>query len=151
MLPDSLTLAVYRQNPGNSQLRVSSVRSHLIYGRPDQPYPIQPLPVFSSDEPNYRLFYQTNMECRKRPLQASPGACDSSRTPKKRVSVVRPSDSDYLRWGVDEICQYLRREGLGEWEEAFRGCSHASFSSLSWPKYGRSDERRSVLRGCDAS
>uniref|UniRef100_A0AAQ5ZFC7 Deoxynucleoside triphosphate triphosphohydrolase SAMHD1 n=1 Tax=Amphiprion ocellaris TaxID=80972 RepID=A0AAQ5ZFC7_AMPOC len=28
--------------------------------------------------------------------------------------------SDYMQWGVEETCQYLRREGLREWEDKFR-------------------------------
>lgn len=36
------------------------------------------------------------------------------------MSVVRVSDSDYMQWGVEEMCQYLRREGLGEWVDTFK-------------------------------
>lgn len=59
------------------------------------------------------------MDKRKRQLDE---AHDDLKTPEKRVSVVRRlQDSDYMHWGVDETCQYLRREGLREWEDAFRG------------------------------
>ncbi|XP_031172324.1 deoxynucleoside triphosphate triphosphohydrolase SAMHD1 [Sander lucioperca] len=59
------------------------------------------------------------MENRKRPLgEVNPN--DSFKTPEKRVSVVRLLDSDYMRWGVEETCRYLRGEGLGEWEDTFK-------------------------------
>ncbi|XP_040914585.1 deoxynucleoside triphosphate triphosphohydrolase SAMHD1 [Toxotes jaculatrix] len=60
------------------------------------------------------------MESRKRPLEEDSSNSDSCKTPEKRMSLVRPLDSDYTRWGVEETCQYLRREELGEWENAFR-------------------------------
>ncbi|XP_071332522.1 deoxynucleoside triphosphate triphosphohydrolase SAMHD1-like [Trachinotus anak] len=60
------------------------------------------------------------MENRKRPLDAVSSPGDSFKTPEKRVSVVPALDSDYMRWGVEETCQYLRREGLVEWENTFR-------------------------------
>ncbi|XP_077937784.1 deoxynucleoside triphosphate triphosphohydrolase SAMHD1-like isoform X2 [Gasterosteus aculeatus] len=31
-----------------------------------------------------------------------------------------PEMAGYVRWGVEETCQYLRDEGLGEWEVTFR-------------------------------
>lgn len=37
------------------------------------------------------------------------------------MSVVRVSDSDYMQWGVEEMCRYLQREGLGEWVDTFKG------------------------------
>ncbi|XP_018526907.1 deoxynucleoside triphosphate triphosphohydrolase SAMHD1-like [Lates calcarifer] len=58
------------------------------------------------------------MENRKRPLEAV--SSTGFKTPEKRVSMVRLQDSDYMRWGVEETCQYLRREGLGAWENKFR-------------------------------
>ncbi|KAK2851501.1 hypothetical protein Q5P01_007777 [Channa striata] len=65
------------------------------------------------------------MDNRKRPLAAVAGRSDSFKTPEKRVSMVPVPvpvpDSDYTRWGVEETCLYLRREGLGQWEDAFRG------------------------------
>ncbi|XP_053172853.1 deoxynucleoside triphosphate triphosphohydrolase SAMHD1 [Scomber japonicus] len=60
------------------------------------------------------------MESRKRPLEADLTADCSFKTPEKRVSVVPLHDSDYMRWGVEGTCQYLRREGLEEWEDIFR-------------------------------
>ncbi|XP_070825444.1 deoxynucleoside triphosphate triphosphohydrolase SAMHD1-like [Chaetodon trifascialis] len=60
------------------------------------------------------------MESRKRPANALLTPCDGFKTPEKRVAVDRLQDSDYMRWGVEETCGYLRREGLGEWEETFR-------------------------------
>ncbi|XP_034028467.1 deoxynucleoside triphosphate triphosphohydrolase SAMHD1 [Thalassophryne amazonica] len=57
------------------------------------------------------------MASRKRPLEV---AENSFRTPEKRVSDVPQSDSDYGRWGVEETCQFLRREGLQQWEDKFR-------------------------------
>ncbi|KAM9856088.1 deoxynucleoside triphosphate triphosphohydrolase SAMHD1 [Aulostomus maculatus] len=62
------------------------------------------------------------MESRKRPLEASVSRGSSLQTPEKRVSEARlqDSDSDYMRWGVEETCQFLRREELGAWEDTFR-------------------------------
>ncbi|XP_034551820.1 deoxynucleoside triphosphate triphosphohydrolase SAMHD1 [Notolabrus celidotus] len=60
------------------------------------------------------------MENRKRPFGAVSTPDDSFKTPEKRVSVVRLQDYDYMQWGVDETCRYLRREGLEEWEDAFK-------------------------------
>ncbi|XP_068191639.1 deoxynucleoside triphosphate triphosphohydrolase SAMHD1 [Antennarius striatus] len=61
------------------------------------------------------------MENRKRPLKADLTPGDSLQTPAKRESAERRlQDSDYMRWGVEETCQYLRREGVGEWEDNFR-------------------------------
>ncbi|XP_003438935.3 deoxynucleoside triphosphate triphosphohydrolase SAMHD1 [Oreochromis niloticus] len=60
------------------------------------------------------------MENRKRPLAAVSSPDDSFKTPEKKVSVVRVSDSDYMQWGVEEMCQYLRREDLGEWVDTFK-------------------------------
>uniref|UniRef100_A0A4W6F7X9 Deoxynucleoside triphosphate triphosphohydrolase SAMHD1 n=1 Tax=Lates calcarifer TaxID=8187 RepID=A0A4W6F7X9_LATCA len=66
------------------------------------------------------------MENRKRPLEAV--SSTGFKTPEKRVSMVRLQDSDYMRWGVEETCQYLRREGLGAWENKFRGlCSETAY------------------------
>ncbi|XP_041801150.1 deoxynucleoside triphosphate triphosphohydrolase SAMHD1 [Chelmon rostratus] len=60
------------------------------------------------------------MESRKRPLATVLTPNDGFKTPEKRVAAVRLQDSDYMRWGVEETCLYLRREDLGEWEEKFR-------------------------------
>lgn len=60
------------------------------------------------------------MENRKRQLEAVLSPDDSFETPEKKVSAVRLPDSDYTQWGVEETCRYLRREGLGEWEDKFR-------------------------------
>ncbi|XP_005940298.1 deoxynucleoside triphosphate triphosphohydrolase SAMHD1 [Haplochromis burtoni] len=60
------------------------------------------------------------MENRKRPLAAISSPDDSFKTPEKKVSVVRVSDSDYMQWGVEEMCRYLQREGLGEWVDTFK-------------------------------
>ncbi|XP_063320496.1 deoxynucleoside triphosphate triphosphohydrolase SAMHD1-like [Pelmatolapia mariae] len=60
------------------------------------------------------------MENRKRPSAAVSSPDDSFKTPEKKVSVVRVSDSDYMQWGVEEMCQYLRREGLREWVDTFK-------------------------------
>lgn len=61
------------------------------------------------------------MENRKRPFEADSCPDFIFKTPEKRASVDQLQDSDYMRWGVDETCQYLRRESLGEWEATFRG------------------------------
>uniref|UniRef100_A0A673B5I6 Deoxynucleoside triphosphate triphosphohydrolase SAMHD1 n=1 Tax=Sphaeramia orbicularis TaxID=375764 RepID=A0A673B5I6_9TELE len=61
------------------------------------------------------------MASRKRPLDAVvSGGDDRTNTPEKRVSVFQPLDSDYMHWGVEETCQYLRRETLEKWEDIFR-------------------------------
>ncbi|XP_045912544.1 deoxynucleoside triphosphate triphosphohydrolase SAMHD1 [Micropterus dolomieu] len=60
------------------------------------------------------------MENRKRPREAVLTPDESFKTPEKRMSLVPVLDSDYMRWGVEEACRYLRREGLGEWEGTFR-------------------------------
>lgn len=59
------------------------------------------------------------MENRKREFDEVSTPDDSLSTPAKRVSAVRLQDSDYML-EVDEICQFLQREGLGEWIETFR-------------------------------
>uniref|UniRef100_A0A665T5K2 Deoxynucleoside triphosphate triphosphohydrolase SAMHD1 n=1 Tax=Echeneis naucrates TaxID=173247 RepID=A0A665T5K2_ECHNA len=77
------------------------------------------------------------MESRKRPLEPDSGL--GLTTPKKSAPAVRP-DSDYMHWGVDETCLYLQREGLGAWEDTFRGGLRAfpyyigAFVSHSSPK-----------------
>ncbi|KAM4737378.1 deoxynucleoside triphosphate triphosphohydrolase SAMHD1-like [Anableps anableps] len=62
------------------------------------------------------------MESRKRPMKSALSADEEFKTPEKRASVVRgsPPDSDFMRWGVEEACQYLQREGLEEWGDKFR-------------------------------
>ncbi|XP_034063432.1 deoxynucleoside triphosphate triphosphohydrolase SAMHD1 [Gymnodraco acuticeps] len=60
------------------------------------------------------------MENRKRQLEAVVTDNHCFKTPEKRVSLVRLLDSDYMRWGVKETCQYLRREDLVEWEDIFK-------------------------------
>ncbi|KAM8863771.1 deoxynucleoside triphosphate triphosphohydrolase SAMHD1 [Spinachia spinachia] len=44
----------------------------------------------------------------------------SPSTPGKRAPGPGAPETDYTRWGVEETCRYLRAEGLGEWEAAFR-------------------------------
>ncbi|KAK0136110.1 Deoxynucleoside triphosphate triphosphohydrolase SAMHD1 [Merluccius polli] len=56
------------------------------------------------------------MDHRKRPREE-----DLSATPEKRVSAVPQQDSDFMLWDVEETCEYLRRQGLGEWTGSFRG------------------------------
>lgn len=58
------------------------------------------------------------MANRKRPLQITGN--NSFQTPEKRVSFARLITSDYTHWEVEETCQYLREEGLSEWESIFR-------------------------------
>lgn len=75
--------------------------------------------------------YQLNMESRKRSFEAVSSPSDGFHTPEKRVSVAAlPADSDYMRWGVDETCQYLRKEGLEKWEATFKGVF--SGSDFNW-------------------
>lgn len=59
------------------------------------------------------------MENRKRPLDAALTFNGNFKTPEKRVSVIRWQQ--YMQWGVEETCQYLRKEGLEKWEDAFKG------------------------------
>ncbi|XP_033825777.1 deoxynucleoside triphosphate triphosphohydrolase SAMHD1 [Periophthalmus magnuspinnatus] len=58
------------------------------------------------------------MANRKRPLEMT--ANDSLHTPEKKVSVAQVISSDYMHWEVEETCQYLRNEGLIEWQDIFR-------------------------------
>uniref|UniRef100_A0A7N6BLD2 Deoxynucleoside triphosphate triphosphohydrolase SAMHD1 n=1 Tax=Anabas testudineus TaxID=64144 RepID=A0A7N6BLD2_ANATE len=60
------------------------------------------------------------MESRKRPLEADSGPSNGFQTPEKRVSAVRLPDSDYMRWGVEETCQFLLKEGLSKWVALFK-------------------------------
>ncbi|KAM9350888.1 deoxynucleoside triphosphate triphosphohydrolase SAMHD1-like [Symphorus nematophorus] len=60
------------------------------------------------------------MENRKRPLEAALTPSYGCKTPEKRVRADRLQDADYMQWGVEETCRYLRKEGLREWEETFR-------------------------------
>ncbi|XP_041859789.1 deoxynucleoside triphosphate triphosphohydrolase SAMHD1 [Melanotaenia boesemani] len=60
------------------------------------------------------------MANRKRQIDEVLSSDDRFQTPEKKVSVVRQPDTDFTGWGVQETCQYLRREGLGEWEDTFR-------------------------------
>lgn len=76
---------------------------------------------FSPDQLGQSCVCQSNMENRKRPREAALNSDDGFKTPEKRVSSVRLPDSDYMRWGVEETCSYLRREGLGRWEDIMRG------------------------------
>uniref|UniRef100_A0A8C6TI05 Deoxynucleoside triphosphate triphosphohydrolase SAMHD1 n=1 Tax=Neogobius melanostomus TaxID=47308 RepID=A0A8C6TI05_9GOBI len=58
------------------------------------------------------------MANRKRPLGIT--ANNSLQTPEKKVFAVLPITSDYMHWEVEETCQYLREEGLAEFEGIFR-------------------------------
>nr|XP_029132376.1 deoxynucleoside triphosphate triphosphohydrolase SAMHD1-like [Labrus bergylta] len=60
------------------------------------------------------------MDNRKRPFDGGLSPDESFKTPEKKVSAVRLQDSDYMQWGVEETCRYLRREDLGEFEDTFR-------------------------------
>ncbi|XP_014843525.1 PREDICTED: deoxynucleoside triphosphate triphosphohydrolase SAMHD1-like [Poecilia mexicana] len=62
------------------------------------------------------------MASRKRPMGPAASSDEEFKTPEKGVSVVRgsPPDSGFMRWGVEETCQYLQREGLEEWTDKFR-------------------------------
>lgn len=63
-----------------------------------------------------------NMANRKRQHAEDSPPCKILQTPEKRVSEVRrEQDADYMQWGVERTCQFLRTEGLQEWEDAFRG------------------------------
>ncbi|XP_029012663.1 deoxynucleoside triphosphate triphosphohydrolase SAMHD1 [Betta splendens] len=64
------------------------------------------------------------MATRKRPLMEDSSPADSFSTPEKKVSVVpqpqTETETEYASWGVEGTCAYLRREGLEQWEDAFR-------------------------------
>ncbi|XP_072223758.1 deoxynucleoside triphosphate triphosphohydrolase SAMHD1 [Leuresthes tenuis] len=60
------------------------------------------------------------MSNRKRPIPDEFSSSDRFKTPEKGVSVVRLPGSDFMQWGVEETCRYLRSQGLGQWEDAFR-------------------------------
>ncbi|XP_020785555.2 deoxynucleoside triphosphate triphosphohydrolase SAMHD1 isoform X2 [Boleophthalmus pectinirostris] len=57
------------------------------------------------------------MANRKRPLEVT---ANSLHTPEKKVSVDPMISSDYMHWEVEDTCQYLRKEGLIEWQDIFR-------------------------------
>ncbi|XP_056129818.1 deoxynucleoside triphosphate triphosphohydrolase SAMHD1 [Lampris incognitus] len=59
------------------------------------------------------------MDSRKR-VRDDQALADGCRTPEKRVSAAPDHDSDFMRWGVEETCEYLRRQGLEEWAAKFR-------------------------------
>lgn len=133
MFRRSSTQPAEKQNPGIFQ-RLSV----FCAGRPDQLFysacailsGVHFAGLFSFNLPELPLVCLINMDRRKRPLEAVVGAGESFKTPEKRVSKVRLPDSDYTRWGVRETCQYLRGEGLGEWEDTFRGLFHG-FDSIN--------------------
>uniref|UniRef100_A0A8C6NS54 Deoxynucleoside triphosphate triphosphohydrolase SAMHD1 n=1 Tax=Nothobranchius furzeri TaxID=105023 RepID=A0A8C6NS54_NOTFU len=57
------------------------------------------------------------MASRKRPIDSTD---EGFKTPERRRSAVLQPDSDFLLWGVEETCRYLRNEGLRRWEKTFR-------------------------------
>uniref|UniRef100_A0A8C7RM53 Deoxynucleoside triphosphate triphosphohydrolase SAMHD1 n=1 Tax=Oncorhynchus mykiss TaxID=8022 RepID=A0A8C7RM53_ONCMY len=62
------------------------------------------------------------MDRRKRSREDLPTA-DSNHfnTPEERVYAGLSRDGDLRQWSVEDTCGYLRLEGLGIWEEKFRG------------------------------
>ncbi|KAM6924386.1 deoxynucleoside triphosphate triphosphohydrolase SAMHD1-like [Xenentodon cancila] len=60
------------------------------------------------------------MDSRKRPIEAVLSPDDACRTPEKRVSAVHCPGSDFMQWGVEQTCRYLRKIGLEKWEHIFR-------------------------------
>ncbi|XP_059905071.1 deoxynucleoside triphosphate triphosphohydrolase SAMHD1 isoform X1 [Gadus macrocephalus] len=59
------------------------------------------------------------MDCPVRPIEEdlSPGVF---KTPQKRLSAVPQLYSDFMRWDVEDTCQFLRGQGLQEWTGTFR-------------------------------
>uniref|UniRef100_A0A1A8G7D5 Deoxynucleoside triphosphate triphosphohydrolase SAMHD1 n=2 Tax=Nothobranchius korthausae TaxID=1143690 RepID=A0A1A8G7D5_9TELE len=57
------------------------------------------------------------MASQKRPIDSTD---EGFKTPERRRSAVLQPDSDFLLWGVEETCRYLRNEGLRRWEKTFR-------------------------------
>ena len=68
------------------------------------------------------LLLPVNMDRRKRSREDLPTA-DSNHfnTPEERVYAGLSRDGDLRQWSVEDTCGYLRLEGLGIWEEKFRG------------------------------
>uniref|UniRef100_A0A8C5A591 HD domain-containing protein n=1 Tax=Gadus morhua TaxID=8049 RepID=A0A8C5A591_GADMO len=66
------------------------------------------------------------MDCPVRPIEEdlSPGVF---KTPQKRLSAVPQLYSDFMRWDVEDTCQFLRGQGLQEWTGTFRGTFCFSF------------------------
>uniref|UniRef100_A0A8C8C6K5 Deoxynucleoside triphosphate triphosphohydrolase SAMHD1 n=1 Tax=Oncorhynchus tshawytscha TaxID=74940 RepID=A0A8C8C6K5_ONCTS len=60
------------------------------------------------------------MDRRKRSREDLPTA-DHFNTPEERVYAGLSLDGDLRQWSVEDTCRYLRLEGLGIWEEKFRG------------------------------
>lgn len=88
------------------------------------------------------------MANRKRPLVEDSPPGETFKTPEKRVSEVRrQQDADYMQWGVERTCQFLRTEGLQKWEDAFRGWFFflAGKPSVACPKFSGSLDRRRLL------
>lgn len=62
------------------------------------------------------------MANRKRPFVEDSPTGKILKAQERRVSEVRrQQDTDYMQWGVERTCQFLRDEGLQKWEDAFRG------------------------------
>ncbi|XP_056279078.1 deoxynucleoside triphosphate triphosphohydrolase SAMHD1 isoform X3 [Pseudoliparis swirei] len=60
------------------------------------------------------------MDGRKRPLAEVLTPDDGFKTPEKRAPQPGLLEPDHTRWGVEQTGRYLRAEGLGQWEDAFR-------------------------------
>lgn len=112
-----MTHLVEKQNPGLISRRLLSVtRSAVAVGV--QRCRLSFCPDFIHCIKTYSCLFveKPDMENRKRPQEAD----RSFKTPVKRPLLLDPLP-DYMQWGAEETCQYLRREGLGEWEHIFRG------------------------------
>uniref|UniRef100_A0A674DGH0 SAM domain and HD domain 1 n=1 Tax=Salmo trutta TaxID=8032 RepID=A0A674DGH0_SALTR len=61
------------------------------------------------------------MDIRKRPREDLPNtsSSDQFKTPEKRV--YEAAWQDFAKWGVEDVCRYLRQEGHRTWEDTFRG------------------------------
>ncbi|XP_029579762.1 deoxynucleoside triphosphate triphosphohydrolase SAMHD1 isoform X1 [Salmo trutta] len=60
------------------------------------------------------------MDIRKRPREDLPNtsSSDQFKTPEKRVD--EAAWQDFAKWGVEDVCRYLRQEGHRTWEDTFR-------------------------------
>lgn len=91
--------------------------------------------------PQYRLEGVTGtvqspimMDIRKRPREDLPNSSSSDqfKTPEKRV--YEAAWQDFGKWGVEDVCRYLRQEGHWTWEDTFRG-SFVLISVFAYLRY----------------
>lgn len=122
---DELDTPVRKQNPGDSRRSrclpaarfrsAAAVRRRFTAGCDSAGLPLSP-------RGTHQLFWpvpRSIMASRKRSFPPD----SSLSAPGKRAPGPGAPQTDYAGWGAEETCRYLRAEGLGEWEDAFRGWS----------------------------